>query len=143
MKEILTQNGVTTENIEKISEKFDAAKIREIVEAANTPNEAFTELHNLYPELEIEKMQKQMDFVHRQFEAAMKEKKIMETTERSETELDNVVGGGWFSNWWSNNWKTVAISAAIVVGAAAGAATGGLMGMIAGGTYAATNLKKE
>lgn len=45
MKEILTQNGVTTENIEKISEKFDAAKISEIVEAANTPNEAFTELN--------------------------------------------------------------------------------------------------
>lgn len=141
-----------------------------------------------------------MDFVHGQFEAAMKEKKIMETTELSETELDNVVGGGWFSNWWSNNRKTVAINAAIVVGAAlvctgvgaiagsfitvsaataatsgatavaggfiggevsiaaalaagtttmaasgaaAGAATGGLMGMIAGGTYAATNLKKE
>ncbi|MBQ9909184.1 MAG: hypothetical protein IJM48_05230 [Treponema sp.] len=117
MKMALAKGGVAEADIEKVSDKFDAEKITEIVEAASTPKEAMEALHAFYPELEVEKMQKQMDFVQSQVEAAAKGEKSGEAVELTEEELENVAGGG-FCDWWSRNWKTVAIGAAIVVGTA-------------------------
>ena len=121
MKMALTKDGLTAAEIEKVSDKFDAEKITEIVEAASTPKEALEALHAFYPELEVEKMQEQMDFVQSQFDAAAKGEKSGETVELTEDELDNVAGGGFFDSvgsWFKNNWKKVAIGAAIVVGTA-------------------------
>ncbi len=120
-KKALLQNGLTVADIEKFSEKFDTEKITEIVEKSANPNEAFEALHVFYPELEVENLQKQCDFVMEQVEAALKEKKNTGAMELTEEELDNVAGGGWFSdvgNWFKNNWKAVAVGAAIVVGSA-------------------------
>ena len=117
MKMALTKDGLTAADIEKVSEKFDAEKITEIVEAASTPKEALEALHAFYPELEVEKMQEQMDFVQSQFDAAAKGEKSGETVELTEKELDMVSGGG-LGDWFKKNWKKVAIGAAIVVGAA-------------------------
>ena len=121
MKQALTQGGIATADIEKISDKFDAEKITELVEAANTPEEAFAVIHELYPELEVEALQKQCDFVKEQVEAALNEQKQSEPMELTEDELDNVAGGGFFDSvggWFKKNWKAVAVGAAIVVGAA-------------------------
>ena len=121
MKRAFAKSGVSTADIEKISDKFDAEKITELVEAANTPEEAFAAIHEFYPELEVEALQKQCDFVKEQVEAALNEQKHNEPIELTEDELDNVAGGGFFDSvgsWFKNNWKAVAIGAAIVVGAA-------------------------
>ena len=121
MKMALAKGGVAEADIEKVSDKFDAEKITEIVEGASSPKEAFENLHAFYPELEVEKLQKQCDFIQEQVEAAMKERKQNEPVELTEDELENVAGGGWFDsvgNWFKENWKTVAIGAAIVVGTA-------------------------
>ena len=121
MKQALAQGGIATADIEKISDKFDAEKITELVEAANTPEEAFAVIHELYPELEVEALQKQCDFVKEQVEAALNEQKQSEPMELTEDELDNVAGGGFFDSvggWFKKNWKAVAVGAAIVVGAA-------------------------
>jgi len=123
MKMALTKDGLTAADIEKVSEKFDAEKITEIVEAASTPKEALEALHAFYPELEVEALQKQCDFVMEQVEAAMNEQKQKQNVpmELTEEELDNVAGGGFFDSvggWFKKNWKKVAIGAAIVVGAA-------------------------
>ena len=117
MKRALAKGGVTAADIEKVSEKFDAEKITEIVEAASTPKEALEALHAFYPELEVEKMQAQMDFVQSQFDAAAKDEKSGETVELTEKELDMVSGGG-IGDWFKKNWKKVAVGAAIVVGTA-------------------------
>ena len=113
MKMALAKDGLTAADIENVSEKYNAEKITEIVEAASTPKEALEALHAFYPELEVEKMQEQMDFVQSQFDAAAKG----ETVELTEEELDMVSGGG-IGDWFKKNWKKVAIGAAIVVGAA-------------------------
>ena len=121
MKRALAQSGMATAEIEKVSDKYDAEKITELVETANTPEEAFAALHAVYPELEVEALQKQCDFVKEQVEAALNEQKHNEPMELTEDELDNVAGGGFFDSvgsWFKNNWKAVAIGAAIVVGAA-------------------------
>ena len=117
MKMEFAKSGVAEADIEKISEKYDAEKITELVEAANTPEEAFTAIHAFYPELEVEKMQEQMDFVQSQFDAAAKGEKSGETVELTEKELDMVSGGG-LGDWFKKNWKKVAVGAAIVVGTA-------------------------
>ncbi|WP_296686037.1 hypothetical protein [Treponema sp. UBA3813] len=123
MKRALAQSGMATAEIEKVSEKYDAEKITELVETANTPEEAFAALHAVYPELEVEALQKQCDFVKEQVEAAINEQKQKQNVpmELTEEELDNVAGGGFFDSvgsWFKNNWKAVAVGAAIVVGAA-------------------------
>ena len=121
MKMALAKDGLIAAEIEKISEKYDAEKITEIVEAANTPEEAFAAIHAVYPELEVEALQKQCDFVKEQVEAALNEQKHNEPMELTEEELDNVAGGGFFDSvgsWFKNNWKAVAVGAAIVVGTA-------------------------
>ncbi len=121
MKRAFAKSGVSTADIEKISEKYDAEKITELVEAANTPEEAFAAIHAAYPELAVSELEKQCDFMREQLEATMKEQKKGETVELSEDELENVSGGGFFGDvggWFKKNWKAVAIGAAIVVGAA-------------------------
>ena len=121
MKKALAKGGVSTADIEKVSDKFDAEKITELVEAASTPEEAFAAIHAAYPELAVSELEKQCDFMREQFEATLKEQKKGETVELSEDELDNVSGGGFFGdvgNWFKNNWKAVAVGAAIVVGTA-------------------------
>ena len=121
MKKALTKDGVAEADIEKISEKFDAEKITEIVDGASNSKEAFEALHNFYPELEVEKLQEQCDFVMEQVEAAMKDHKQNEPVELTEDELENVAGGGLFDSiggWFKDNWKTVAVGAAIAVGVA-------------------------
>jgi len=117
MKKALAKGGVTAADIEKVSGKFDAEKITELVEAASTPKEALEALHAFYPELEVEALQEQMDFVQSQFDAAAKGEKSSESIELTEEELDMVSGGG-IGDWFKKNWKKVAIGAAIVVGAA-------------------------
>ena len=137
MKMAFAKSGVSTADIEKISEKYDAEKITELVEAANTPKEALEALHAFYPKLEVEALQKQCDFVMEQVEAAMNEQKQKQNVpmELTEEELDNVAGGGFFDSvggWFKKNWKKVAVGAAIVVGATlictgVGAAAGALI----------------
>ena len=117
MKKALAQGGVAVADIEKVSDKFDAEKITEIVEGASSPKEAFENLHAFYPELEVSKLEAQMNFVQEQLEAATKGQSENEPVELTEKELEMVSGGG-FCDWWSKNWKKVAIGAAIVVGAA-------------------------
>ena len=117
MKMALAKDGLTAAEIEKVSEKYDAEKITELVEAASTPKEAMEALNAFYPELEVEALQKQCDFVMEQVEAAMKGQENAEPMELTEEELDMVSGGG-IGDWFKKNWKKVAIGAAIVVGAA-------------------------
>ena len=84
MKRALEKGGVAEADIEKISDKFDAEKITELVEAASTPKEAMEALHAFYPELEVEALQKQCDFVMEQVEAAMKGQENAEPMELTE-----------------------------------------------------------
>lgn len=121
MEAILTKGGISAEDVEKISGKFDVEKITEIVEASSSPKDAFEAIHSFYPELEVEKLQAQMEFVKDQIDSAISEQNKNTTTELTEDELENVAGGGFFGdvgNWFKNNWKSVAVGAAIVVGAA-------------------------
>ena len=139
MKMAFAKSGVSTADIEKISEKYDAEKITELVEAANTPEEAFAAIHAVYPELAVSELEKQCDFMREQFEATLKEQKQGETVELSEDELDNVSGGGFFGdvgNWFKNNWKAVAVGAAIVVACVATVATAGAGAGLVGGVIA-------
>ncbi len=127
MKMALAKDGLTAADIEKISEKYDAEKITEIVEAASTPKEAFAAIHAFYPELEVEALQKQCDFVMEQVEAAMNEQKQNVPMELTEEELDNVAGGGFFDSvgsWFKKNWKQVAVGAALIVAGTALVAVG-------------------
>ena len=127
MKMEFAKSGVAEADIEKISEKYDAEKITELVEAANTPEEAFTAIHAFYPELEVEALQKQCDFVKEQVEAAMNEQKQNVPMELTEEELDNVAGGGFFDSvgsWFKKNWKQVTVGAALIVAGTALVAVG-------------------
>ena len=111
MKMEFAKSGVAEAEIEKIAEKYDAEKITELVEAANTPEEAFAAIHAFYPELEVEALQKQCDFVMEQVEAAMNEQKQNVPMELTEEELDNVAGGGFFDSvgsWFKKDGKTEA-----------------------------------
>ena len=139
MKEILAHGGLTVADIEKVQEKFDADKITEIIEAASNPKEAFESIHAFYPELEIEKLEAQMDFIQGQIETAKKSEKTAEVVELTEKELENVSGGGFFEwiDGLSTGWKAVAIIATAAVGAAvvlsgAGAIFGGVMSVVEG-----------
>ncbi len=129
MKMEFAKSGVAEADIEKVSEKFDAEKITELVEVANTPEEAFAAIHAFYPELEVEALQKQCDFVKEQVEAAINEQKQKQNVpmELTEEELDNVAGGGFFDSvgsWFKKNWKQVAVGAALIVAGTALVAVG-------------------
>ena len=142
MKTIMAKSGVSTEVVNKISDKFDFEKINEIIEGANEPEAAINAIHDFYPELEISKLQEQLDFVHGQFEKAYEEQKSKEPVELTENELDHVSGGG-FSDWWNNlgkGWKVALTVAAVIVGTtlvctgigALGGAAAGALGVGAG-----------
>lgn len=75
LKEAFGKMGVSAEDTNKVLERFDAEKISEIVEEANTPEEAFEAIHKAYPELEVEKMKEQVNFFRDQLETAAKEYK--------------------------------------------------------------------
>lgn len=124
MKTILRKNNVSQADIEKISAKYDAEKITELVESASTQEEALKLVHDLYPELEIAKLEETMGFFREQLEIALndQERKI----ELSLEELEKVAGGGFFDDagaFFKNNWKALLIGTAIVVGVALTAAT--------------------
>ena len=124
-RKILEENGISAEDIKKIQDKFDAEKITETVENAVSPDEAFKALHDLYPELKIEELKKQSDFMMGQIAAAVEEAKKKGTIELTTEELDSVAGGGIFSdigNWFKNNWKVILVGAAVIVACAAASA---------------------
>ena len=138
MKEILVKGGASVADVEKAQERFDADKITEIVEAANSPEEAFENLHAFYPELEVKKLQEQCDFIMEQVEASFKEQKQNEPMELTESELEMVAGGGFWGsvgNWFKKNWRTVAIVAAgVVIGAVTCGAGGAVIAAMDVGT---------
>ncbi len=132
MRTVLAQSGFAVAEIDKIQEKFDADKITEIVEGAANPKEAFESIHAFYPEIEVSKLEEQMNFVQDQLEAAFKAQDKHETVELTENELELVSGGGFFS-WIKDNWKKVVVGAAVVVvAAAATAVTLGVAGAACG-----------
>lgn len=137
LKKIMEGSGLSAEEIGKFQAKFDAEKITETVENASCASEAFQALYELYPELEIEKLKKQCDFMMTQIAAAVEESKKKDPVELSTEELENVAGGGFFSdvgNWFKNNWKTILVGAAVVVAvAAASALTAGAFCAVVGG----------
>ena len=114
MKSILVKSGFAEEAAEKATKKFDAEKISDIIDAAHSPAEAFKNLHDFYPELEVDKLQEQCDFIQSQFEASMNGNKEMATFELSEKELDMVSGGG-IGDWFNRNWKEVITGAVLTV----------------------------
>jgi len=135
MKKIWKDLGLTDEGVKKMEERYDLDLMKEIVGAAKTPKEAFENLHAVYPELEVSEMEKKCDFYKDQIDQCLKEKAV-EKSELSDSELESVAGGGFFSSigdWFCDNWKAVAISAAIVVGTVATAgALGAGIGAVAG-----------
>lgn len=114
MKSILVKSGLTEADAEKTTEKFDAEKISDIIDAAHSPEEAFKNLHDFYPELEVDKLQEQCDFIQAQFESAINGNNEKATFELSEKELDMVSGGG-FVDWFKRNWKQVVTGAVLTV----------------------------
>ena len=132
MKAIMTKSGGSEEVVEKISEKFDFEKITELIDGASKPEEAIEAIHNFYPELEVSKLQEQLDFVHGQFESAYNEQKSKETFELTESELDHVAGGG-ISEWYnglSQGWKAVVTTATLIVATTAIFAGVGALGAV-------------
>ena len=126
MKMLLKKNGVSDENIEKTSAKYDAEKITEIVESASNQKEAIMAIHKLYPELEVSRLEESMTFMQDQLESAVKEQYEQGKIELSSEELENVAGGGFFDavgSFFKNHWKAILIGAAIVVGVALAAGT--------------------
>ncbi len=140
VKKIMEESGISAEDIKKFQNKFDAEKITETVNNASSASEAFNALNKLYPELKVENLKKQCDFMMDQTLAALEEAKKKGPTELSQEELENVAGGGFFSdvgNWFKNNWKTILVGAAVLVACAAVVAlTMGAGGALIGGVGA-------
>ncbi len=126
MKTILEKNGLSAADVEKISGKYDAEKITELVESSACPREAFEKIHQFYPEVEVAELEKQMDFVQSQLEAAWNTENKEEVQELSENELDMVAGGGFFS-WISDNWQKVAVGVTTGILCAATCGVGGML----------------
>ena len=114
MKSILVKSGFAEEAAEKATKKFDAEKISDIIDAAHSPEEAFKKLHDFYPELEVEKLQEQCDFIQEQLEVSMNGNNEKAVFELSEKELDMVSGGG-FGDWFRRNWKQIVTGAVLTV----------------------------
>lgn len=138
-KSVLAKNGVSAEDIEKTTAKFDIEKVEGIFDAASTPREAFENCKKFYPQLDVEEAIKQMDFVMSQFEAATKGEMTEGAVELSEEELDMISAAGLFGL----NWKKIGAGIVggllgavpgLVVGALAGGVTGFFMGGPAGGS---------
>jgi hypothetical protein len=133
MKTIYANAGLAEADIKKIDVKYDFGKVTEIIEAAHNPKEAFESIHAFYPELDVEKMQEQMDFIQDQINAAFNGEKTEVPLELTEKELDMVTGGGSIGAWLGQNWRRV--TAAAVAGVIAGAACavgGGYIGSVFG-----------
>lgn len=137
MKAVLKNAGVAVEDIAKIQENYDVERISMIVEAASNPKSAFNAIHAFYPELEVEKLQEQMDFVQEQLQADSKENQ----KDNIKNELYDIFVCGFFDsikNFFQNNWKAVVLGAAIVVGAALiGTGLGAIIGVTAGAVIGA------
>ena len=114
MKSILVKSGFAEEAAERATKKFDAEKITDIIEATSSPEEAFKKLHDFYPELEVEKLQEQCDFIQEQLEVSMNGNNEKAVFELSEKELDMVSGGG-FGDWFRRNWKQIVTGAVLTV----------------------------
>lgn len=122
VRKILEKNGLSAQEIKLLQDKFDFEKINDTVKKASNPSEAFEALHKLYPELKVEKLKNQSNFMMSQISAAVDEVKQKGPMELSQEELENVAGGGIFSdigNWFSNHWKEILVGAAIIVAGAA------------------------
>lgn len=138
LKEFWKVAGVSEKEAQVVESKYNVDTITDIVERSENPREAMEALHAYYPQLEVEDLQKQMDFIQDQMEAALEEKKRNASLELTEEELSNVNGGGFFGsigNWFKDNWKKTLVVGALVVGAAL-VVTG--VGCVAGGVIAAT-----
>ena len=137
VKKIMKESGLSSEDIKNFQNKFDAEKITEVVNNASCASEAFKAINELYPDLKVEELKKQSDFMMGQIAAAVEEAKKKGPVELSTEELENVAGGGFFSdvgNWFKNNWKTILVGAAVVVAvAAASALTAGAFCAVVGG----------
>ena len=121
MKDMLTKCGFAPSDVEKVSENYDVERISQIVEAAVSPESAFRAIHAFYPELEVESLQKQCDFIMEQVSSSIKEKHPEAVMELTDDELNHVSGGGFFDSigsWFQENWREVAVAASIVAGAA-------------------------
>ena len=133
----MKESGLSSEDIKNFQNKFDAEKITEVVNNASCASEAFKAINELYPDLKVEELKKQSDFMMGQIAAAVEEAKKKGPVELSTEELENVAGGGFFSdvgNWFKNNWKTILVGAAVVVAvAAASALTAGAFCAVVGG----------
>jgi len=117
----LNKMDVSEKTIRDFEEKYDVEVITRLVDESSDPKEAINSIHRYYPELQVEELNKQCDFIAQQIKAGMDSKngKIQELTE---DELSNVAGGGlfdWFSDL-SNGWK------AVIIGATVGLAVAGL-----------------
>ncbi len=126
LKTILETKGFSTTDLEKIDTCCDAEKITEVVESSNSPKEAFEKIHELYPEIEVAEMEKELDFIQDQLEASWKKAKSEGELELSENELDMVAGGGFFS-WMEDNWKNLVLAAGISLVCAGTLASFGLL----------------
>ena len=128
---VLEQNKFSAQDIEKITARLDSEEIDQIVDAAHSPREAFENIKKSYPEFDVEEALKQMDFVHSQIDIAAKDEKTEGPVELTEEELENIAGGG----WWSDNWKGLAkaIGKGLLAGAITGFVGGAIGGAIVGG----------
>ena len=129
LKELMEQSGVPQAQIQEIQEKYDFDKIYEIINSSENPKEALEKVNAFYPDLEVAKMQEQMDFIQSQIEAAAHGEKTEIPIELTEDELDSVVGGSWLGDWLQGTARVV-VTAVIMTGlcAATGAVAGGTFG---------------
>ncbi len=120
----LEKMDVNDKAIQKFDEKYDVEEISRLVEQASDPKEAMEAIHNLYPELQVEELNKRCGFIAQQLKAG-NDPENNEIQELSEEELSNVAGGGLF-DWYDNlshEWQCLVVGAAVGL-AVAVAATG-------------------
>ncbi len=106
--------------IQYFDEKYDMEELSSLVDQASDPKEAIDAIHKLYPDLQVEELTKQCEFIAQQLKAG-NDPKNGEIQELTEDELSNVAGGGLF-DWvddLSDGWKAVVKGAVIGVAVAA------------------------
>ncbi len=121
----LRKMDIDEKAIQKFDEKYDMEEITRLVDGASNPKEAIDSIHKLYPELQVEELKKQCEFLAQQIKAD-NDPKNGEVQELTEDELSNVAGGGlfdWFDNL-SEGWQTVIKGAVIGVAVTAVLLTG-------------------
>nr|MCR4632145.1 Blp family class II bacteriocin [Treponema sp.] len=115
--------------IQEFDEKYDMEEISLLVDQASNPEEAIDFIHKLYPELQVEEIKKQCEFIAQQLKAEQDSEKG-EIQELTEEELSNVAGGGLF-DWFddlSYGWQCV------VKGAVAGVVAAAAVAVVVGAT---------